>query len=476
MAALNLLVPAAPAQADPVVGRWAAPFSMGGIAIHASLMRNGDVLFFEYVEGPQGTDLTSRVRTWNHQTGQLFDANTGYPRDLFCVANSMLADGRVLTTGGHDPLAYDYQTGQRQPVGVKETDVYDPSTRRWTAGPVMQQARWYPTNVLLPDQRTLIFGGQARVGSLSTTVESYDALTNTLTTLPATANKIVGIYPRMHLMPNGKILKVGTAAFSAYFDPLTSRWQNVAPMLFGQRQYGGSVLLPGANRVLTFGGRAGPAQSATNTAEILDTSMANPRWQYTTPMSFPRVLANGVVLPDGKVLVIGGGATFPYTGPVKTPELYDPVTETWTSMAPQQAGRMYHGTSLLLPDGRVLSAGQNSGPYSTMGEIFSPPYLFKGARPTITTAPSQVGYGQPLAISSPEAASISTVALIRSGSVTHQIDTDQRYISLNFTRSGTTITTTSPANGALAPPGYYMLFVVNSQGVPSVASWVQVGV
>ncbi len=234
------------------------------------------------------------------------------------------------------------------------------------------------------------------------------------------------------------------------------------------------MLLPGLEKVMAIGGQANTG-APTATVEILDTSQPQPQWRYTAPMNFPRIHANAVTLPDGQVLVVGGGAAGKYDGPVTAAELYDPVAETWTVMGSQQGGRMYHATALLLPDGRVLSAGQDSGGYATMGEIFSPPYLFKGPRPTIASAPSTTGYGESFSFTSPQAGDLGKVALIRPGSVTHTVDTDQRYVGLDFTTSGDTVTVTGPANGNIAPPGYYMLFAVDSAGVPSVAEWVHVG-
>lgn len=459
------------AEAGPAdTGAWSAPFEMGGVAIHSTLMHNGEVLIFEYVEGQAGVDRTSRVRVWDPSTGQARDANLGYDRDVFCAGHNVLPDGRVLVSGGHD-----FTAGQKQdPVGVAESDLYDPVSGTWSPTPPLGQKRWYPTNVGLGNGRTLIFGGQEGPNVWANTVDSYDPATNTMTTLPASATtSLNNNYPRLHLMPNGKVIKSGAGQMSRYFDPQTDEWSNISGMLYGNRTQGVSVLLPGLDKVMMIGGRSGT--TATETAEVLDTSVANPQWRYTTPMHFPRIYANAVTLPDGQVLVVGGGAAGKYDGPVTAPELYNPATETWTVMESQLAGRMYHSTALLLPDGRVLSAGQDSGGYATMGEIFSPPYLFKGSRPTISDAPGSTGYGQSFSFTSPQAADISKVALIRPGSVTHTVNTEQRYVGLNFTTSGSTITATSPPNGNTAPPGYYMLFAVDSQGVPSVAEWVRVG-
>lgn len=456
---------------DPaLVGEWSAPFDMGGIAIHATLTHTGEVLLFQYVEGKATVDHTSYVGTWNYRTGATAEAPLTYHRDVFCAGNNVLPDGRIFIAGGHD-----HNTGKKQDgVGVAETDTYDPTTRTWNPGPLLSEKRWYPTNVGLPSGKTLIFGGQAQAGASSHTVDEYNPASNTMTQLPSTATKPLGNYPRMHLMQTGKVLKTGPHRKSTYFDPATNSWSNVASMLYGARTRGSSVLLPGASRVLVVGGQSSTSP-ATGTAEILDTSAATPKWRYTGSLNYPRLHANTVNLPDGQVLIVGGGAQHKFISPVTVPEIYNPATETWTALAPQQASRMYHSTALLLPDGRVLSAGQDYGSLATYGEVFSPPYLFNGVRPTITDSPAVTGYGEQLTITTPDAADISSVTLIKAGSVTHGVDTDQRSVPLSFTVTDGTITAQAPTSVNLAPPGYYMLFIVNSNGVPSVAPWIQVG-
>jgi hypothetical protein len=367
--------------------------------------------------------------------------------------------------GGHE-LTTRYK---QDAVGVRDTDVYDPATRTWTKAALMTQLRWYPTSVMLPSGKVLIFGGTGQTGVVSQTVEEYNPATNTMRTLPSTATKSVGMYPRMFLMANGKIYRVGTPAQSSAFDPATNRWANIASMVGGGRSHGAAIQLAGATKVLAAGGGA-----PTRTAEILDTSVASPKWRAVGSLNFARMLANTVCLPDGKVLITGGGRAFKYTDPVKTPELFDPATEKWTAMAPHQGSRMYHATALLLPDGRVWTAGQDNGPLANFAEIWSPPYLFKGARPTLSGTPATVAAGSQLVFNSPEATSLSKVVLIRPGSNTHEIDADQRSVPLTFSASGTTVTAQVPTNRSLLPPGYYMLFILNGNGVPGVAPWVRV--
>ena len=144
-------------------------------------------------------------------------------------------------------------------------------------------------------------------------------------------------------------------------------------------------------------------------------------------------------------------------------------------MAPQQALRMYHSTAVLLPDGRVLSAGSNFGPMQNTYEIFSPPYLFQGPRPVIESAPSSLGYRQSFQIASADAASVDKIVLMHPGSSTHSLNLEQRALNLEFTAEGTTLSATSPINGRAAVPGWYMLFLVSDAGVPSIASWVHMG-
>jgi len=159
---------------------------------------------------------------------------------------------------------------------------------------------------------------------------------------------------------------------------------------------------------------------------------------------------------------------------VLTPELWDPVTESWALMAPQQRPRIYHSTALLLPDGRVLSAGGGRfGPSYLDAQFYSPPYLFKGSRPTITSAPATLGYSAGFFVGT-AAANISAVTLVRLGSVTHAFDENQRFLKLTFQPTAGGLTVQSPSGPTLAPPGHYMLFILDASGIPSVASIVQI--
>lgn len=456
---------------DPsATGTWSTPFEVGVIAVHAVLLPNGKVLM---VSRPR-PGVPTRARVWNPGTGTSIDVTpSDAARDLYCAGHSLLDSGLAFYAGGNRIL------GKKD--GVADTDTFNPQTQNWADGPLMGQARWYPTNVGLPNGKVLIFGGWINQGNWSNTVDQYDPDTNTITARPATATLKVGLYPRMHLLADGKLFhssvttnKLGST--SRTFNPSTNTWSTGDDLNFGARADGISVQLPGLDKVLAFGGSLQNKANATNTAEIIDTSQANPQWEYTTPMNKARKEGNSVVLPDGTVLAVGGAAgPGAYSNPVLQAEVFDPNNGTWTALASQKAARTHHSSALLLPDGRVLSAGGDRGNFQTKAEIFSPPYLFKGPRPQITSAPTTVGYGRAFDLKSPAAGDVASISLIKPGSVTHSTSFDQRFLDLDFTQSGETLQVAAPAGAALAPPGDYMLFVVNSAGVPSVASWIHVG-
>src|SRR5206468_2234865 len=186
------------------------------------------------------------------------------------------------------------------------------------------------------------------------------------------------------------------------------------------------------------------------------------------PMAFPRAYHNLTILADGTVLATGGertGQGNDVEQAVYEAELWNPATETWSTMARLQRPRLYHSGALLLPDGRVLMAGGNLGTYfEPDAEIYSPPYLFKGPRPAITTAPTTVAYGGGFFVETPDTANITGIALVRTGAPTHGFDQNQRYLSLSFATAPNGLDVTAPADTRVAPPGDYLLFILNAKG------------
>jgi hypothetical protein len=463
------------AKADAVKGSWSTPFDLGITAVHSIVLPSGKVLMISRAAITSGP----LARLWDPATNT--SINVSHPdaaRDLYCAGHSILADGRTLLTGGN------LRVGAQD--GVKTSDLFDANgSQRWAQSPDLSQARWYPTNVQMGDGSVLVFGGQQKEGLFANTVDSYNAAATQRTQLPASATRQIGLYPRMHLMPDGRLFYSGVTTdpfgkTARFFNPATNSWSTAVDSFnFGVRGDGMSVLLPGLKKVLAIGGsktESGTTGKATASTEIIDLSSANPQWSKAAPMNIARKESNSVMLPDGKLLVVGGAkGPGSYRNPVKTAEMFSPSTGTWTLMAAQTAPRSHHSTAVLLPDGRVLSAGQDRGTYLMTGEIYSPPYLFKGIRPVISSAPTSLDYGQQFSVSTPSAASIARVALIRAAAVTHSNSFDQRYVDLDFSVAGESLSVNAPATQRIAPPGYYMLFIVTSTGVPSIASWVHVG-
>jgi hypothetical protein len=446
---------AAPALATPAgsaieAGKWSAPFPMPIVAVHLHLLPNGKVLFW----GRQPPQL------WNRSTNTFTPLTQ--PHFVFCAGHAFLPNGKLLVAGGHiDNL-----------VGLPDAALFDYATASWSVAPAMPRGRWYPTLTTLGDGQVVTIAGPDQSG---TPVRTPDLWTGSQWRRLTGASLTLPVYPRTFLAPDGRVFYAGHLQRTHYLNTAGGgSWTFVANRLYGGRDHGSAVMYaPG--KILFAGGAR-----TTNTAEIIDLNQPSPRWRWTGSMAHARRNLNATVLPDGTVLVTGGTNgtdSNDETRPVHAAELWDPATGIWTVLASNTVVRAYHSTALLLPDARVLVAGGgeaggvNRPPAIDHkdGELFSPPYLFKGARPRISSAPATTRYGRSFTVSTPDAASITKVAWIRLGSVTHAFDQNQRYVPLTFSATSTGIVVTPPANRNVAPPGHYMLFLLNSRGVPSVA-------
>lgn len=451
------------------LGQWAAPIAFPVIAIHASVLHTGEVIAYAY-PGP------NQAKVWNPITGVFTSVNMS--DDLFCSGHSQLADGRLFVAGGNQ-VGCEFK-------GIIDTNIFDPVTRTWSRQPNMLDGRWYPTNVTLPDGRVLIFSGLNLLCEGNMTCEMFTPSPSgpggTLSLVPE-GERWLELYPRMHVLTNGKIAHVSPENSAWTFTPGSvgspgSGWDFVAWNNFGWRSQGTSVLLPGfTDHIMIIGGNS----PITNTCEIIDFSQPSPQFVYTPPMNHARGHANATILPDKTVLVVGGGQSGLYGHPILTPELYNPATATWTELPSIVHGRMYHSTSMLLPDGRVLVAGQDNGPGQNTAEIYSPRYLFRGPRPVITSTSENIVYGQDFTINvGPEAggaSSIESVVLMKLSTVTHSVNFEQRLLELDFVADapGNKLIATAAPNANHAPPGYYLLFILNGSDVPSVAATIRVG-
>jgi hypothetical protein len=441
------------AQSDQV-GQWTTLTTLPFFPVHDHLLPGGKVMIWPGDAGISGDD----PRLWDPADQNLTTlAKPGY--DVFCTGHAFLADGQLFVAGGHIQIG----------VGLPKASLYNSFSNTWAAAPDMNAGRWYPTVTTLANGDALVVSGNIdNTVGVNTLPQVYQAMTGTWRSLTS-AQLSQELYPMMFLAPNGKVFNAAPTQTSRYLDTSgTGSWSFVANRNFGSRDYG-SAAMYADGKILVVGGGDPP----TNSAEVIDLNQTSPTWRSVAPMSIARRQVNATLLPDGTVLVTGGtsGAGFDNpTTPVYQAELWDPATEAWTTLASATVPRLYHSAAVLLPDGRVLSTGGNDYPTP---EAFLPPYLFKGARPTLSSVPSTIGYGQNFPVQSPDAASITKVTLIRITSVTHAFNENQRLSMLSFTPGSGALDIAAPANANIAPPGHYLLFIVNGSGVPSIGSIVQ---
>jgi Domain of unknown function (DUF1929)/PKD domain len=466
-------MPVAGAQAS-TQGEWQTlTVQMPINPVHSALLHNGQVLI---VSGsgnlPTNTNLQAAI--FDPGTGSITIQTVAW--DMFCDGMVVLSDGRAFINSG--TLQYDPFHGQLRSA------IYDPATGQFTDVQNMAHGRWYPTVTNLSDGTLMTFSGLDENGSTNSTVEIYTVGPGWSTTYGSPFTP--PLYPRMHLLPSGKVFYSGSTTSSRYFDPSTRTWSGVVANtnFSGTRTYGTSVLLPltPANNYKPVVMIMGGGNPATNTTELIDLSAASPQWVYGPNMSQSRIEMNATILPNGGVIALGGSLNDEDTTTASlNADLYDPVSNTISSGGQNSYARLYHSNSLLLPDATVLVMGGNParGTYEPHLEIYSPPYLFNpdgtlATRPSITGVPTaSIGYGSGFQVQTPDAANISSAVLMRPGAPTHAFDMEQRLVRLNFMAGAGVLNVTAPPNGNIAPPGYYLLFILNSAGVPSVAKFVQ---
>lgn len=472
------------------------------------------------------------------------------PANLWCGGHVQLADGRILVVGGNLAYpANDGKGAGNGFKGAPWVMTFDPWTETWTRYQDMPHGRWYPTLTELPDGRVLIVGGWDETGGVDNggpglpptmlndqDVEVFDPstppggeATAVVSQLPPNGagqpapypdHQGLGLYPHMFVLPStsalgaggDKVLVAGPNRYdSAVIDTGTWRWTDVVDKPdYGQerlsqdRSWGTAWLEPagvdGSDRVVLLGGTdaagaapgPGTAPPAVRTAEVLDLDDPDAGWRLgeAPSLNTGRSHFNTVLLPDGGIFSNGGGYgrrnDTLYADPVYQAELLKPGAGRWTAVGSEADARTYHSVSMLLPDGRVASAGDDRdipGAISPdhiavanrTAQIWSPPYLFDGPRPAVTFAPSAVRYSTTFRVAvAGDPSEIAAAALIRPAAVTHAVDMDQRVITLGVTTQADGVTLNTPRDATVAPPGYYMLFLLNADGVPSVASWVRV--
>ena len=447
-------------------GQWGSLMNWPTVAMHGEMLPDGNVL--TWGDSTQG----DTAYIWDPTTNT-FTSDPNAFANPSCGGNNILPDGRVIGVGGGGVSPADANTNVS---GFQETN------QAWA--PLASNAfpTWYASTTVLSNGNLLRLGGVDGCDNCNPEVpEEFSPSDNQWTTLSKNPT-LLPMYPFTYVRPDGTVAVLGSSLVTEplmIYDPTTQTWTTSDPNVVE----GGSSAMYDTGKVIKAGssytGNALSNNPSAATAYITNLSQATPTWTQTGSMAYPRSYLNLTPLPDGTVLATGGGTTTNggnLNNGVLPAEDWNPATGQWTTWASMAIPRLYHSIAMLLPDGRVLVAGtgdlNGNVPNERNAQIFSPPYLFNGPRPTITSSPSTVQYGSNFQVSTPDASSITSVSLIRPAAVTHSFDQSSRRVSLSFTVSNGTLNIQAPANGGDAPPGPYMLFIVNSNGVPSVASWV----
>ena len=482
---------AAAVSADPgVSGSWSSVINTEVVPIFQAVLPNGKVLMWDSV----GDNASETYPTHNFTRAMVWNpANNTYKRvdvqgyNIFCAGFAHLQNGNILVAGGNKDASL---------AGIVQTHIFNWQTETWSRGANMAAGRWYPSVTTMANGELAIIGGGPATMEVyrdNNTVRTATGFTNAayggrlypfMISRPDTLLQLLGPYDTMYTVATpGLGMTVGTKARDSRY-----------------RHYGsfatydiGKTLIVGGGSVNEDGLTSVPTRSnvIANTNTGLTPVISQAAW---LAVGQGRRQHNATVLADGTVLVTGGmistaESTLVDLNRASTSALlWKPTTNTWTTLASAARIREYHSTAALLPDGRVLTGGGGvCGECMTKGyleknlEYFTPPYLYKkdgsgqlASRPVISTAPATVNINTNFAVSSPQTATISKVALVGLADVTHSVDQGQKYIPLKFTKSGTTLTVTGPATGGIAPPGYYMLFITDTNGVPSVAKIIKV--
>ncbi len=455
-------------------GRWGDLIEWPEIAVGAANMTDGRIVTWaSYVDDFFGanTELTT-ASIFNPDTGVFEDAEySGH--NMFCAGVSMLADGRVFIAGGG--------------THVSTVSVFEDNQFREIDS--MAMARWYPTSTTLPSGQVLTSLGTTASGNSELWTQGYgwqlldNVALNSAYDFPYSYSDW---YPALNVSPDGSLFHPGpnNELFSINLD------QDDAYTAHGPREVNGNDRLYNTTVIYDEGKMlvaGGGNRDSKNTALTIDLNGAAPVVEPTEPMHNARAMQNSVVLPNGEVLVIGGntsGIQFSDEGSILTPEIWNPDTGEWREAAPHKKPRNYHSTALLLQDGRVISMGGGMcGECKSNhqnGEIYEPPYLFDGignkaARPSINGGAAAAKAGDAITLIGSN--DIVEFNMIRLAAVTHHHTTDQRLVPAPFNKVGAgNYELQLNSNSNVLIPGYYWIFGLNAQGVPSEGHQIEVQV
>jgi hypothetical protein len=488
------------ASASNTLGAWSSVGDWPFIPIHAVVMPDGRLMTYGGTpNGDAGGQLEYDI--WNPNQGLGADSHLKLPNttgtDTFCSSMLLMPQtGNIITASGDMKGRNHTGTNRNRDVNILN---YRDNSFLQLSMPINHQ-RWYGTMTMLPNGETLIQGGvcwprdaaNCPTGIYPTTPELYrpgvgwTLLTGARNTDLYGVNQSRWWYPRSWVAPDGRIFGI-TAGTQMYYLNLASAGSiQLAGTLDGSNFGANSssvMYRPGKILLVGGGGEQSDGQepNGSSIATRIDLTSGTPSVSQAAPMRYGRQWLNATVLPNGKVLVTGGSKVNNTLSEVATAaEIWDPDTNTWTEGASASIPRLYHSTAVLLPDGRVFTGGGGApGPLiNKNAEIYSPPYLFDAGgnvavRPTITSGPDTLNWGQLGTYQLADTLPINRVTLVSAGANTHSMDMGQRFLELSFSQAANSITVTAPSNPNVAPPGYYLLFALNQQGVPSVAKMVR---
>lgn len=511
------------------VGQWSVPMSwilpswQGLIAIHTHVLPNGRVLTWQghndNVWGTQpghphrGSDAYLwDPKRWNNDyglAGQFVLEAEGIihyeESNAFCTGHSFLADGRLLVAGGH---SHNVGQGTTLPyiLGLPHVTTYSVATNDFAIPQNMGRNRWYPTSTTLSTGEVLITSGETEPDVINDLPPVFfpEVWSNGTIRQLTTANRFQQpLYPMMFATSGGNAFYAGPGKNPQFLKDIatTGRWESPSTLLTVERNFGSAVMYV-PNKILLVGGEDNA--NILSSTQIIDISNGTPQFITGATMAYPRHHVNATLLPDGTVLVTGGGQVAGAHDPgqaVLPAEIWTPpgaplpgggiapAGGAFRTVAAMAVPRQYHSTAVLLPDGRVLSAGGEEFIHENNfvagvdnnpnAEMYSPGYLFRGVRPTISVAPSILQYAQQFTVrtSNVTAAPVTRATMIRLSSVTHSFNMNQRFNEVPITPiagSPGGFTLTSPPSADVCPPGHYLLFLLTPDGVPSEAKIVQI--
>ncbi len=463
-----------------VLGEWGAVLDWPHIPVSAAHLADGRILTWASNEEdgfPGGEAEFTYAAAWDPTDGS-FKMVPHNSHDMFCAHQVMLEDGRVLVMGGRNT--------------VQLTSIFDPTTDTWVPQDLMPSGRWYPTAVAEPDGDVMIAIGSG--GGSFPDVWNKDTGWRTLTgvNLDAPILNYTTYYennwwPLLHVAPDGDIFHSGPTPdmHKINTDGAGSIVKTGPQILDWYPKHGSTVMYDEGKLLVAGGATAGDNSTSTNRALTIDINGVTPIVTEIASMHHARKFQNGVMLPTGEVLIVGGntsGLKFNDDGTVLAAELWDPDTGIWTELTDMSVPRNYHSVAMLMTDGRIWVGGgglcgTGCAANHMDAQIYSPPYLFDGGgslavRPSITSAPASARNGTSITV---EATSgLASFSMIKMSTTTHGVNSDVRYLSVPFSGAGSTYTLDLHSNMNVLTPGNWMLFGVDANGVPSEAAVIHV--